>query len=403
MGLFKRSCSICKSDDSEEVYQQPTKSIVGIGDIGYIQRIVICKNCGFVYSSPILPPESMSAFYATHSNYTYPQSKGKVPLLRQNRWKKRYEFLENQLSGFKGKVLDVGCATGDGLSLFKSKGWDVCGIDPSPKTAELAREFYDIKVITGVFDVSLIANEKPFDLIILCQVLEHMVSPNSTISDIFKILSPDGVVYIEVPNLLCPYVSTGYFTFEHVNYFTPVTLTSLMESNGFTLCNMGDFDKTSGDKHFCNSVAATYKKSTQNSRKRINSDYDVAYKTIAKYKEKSDKEIKRLETRLNSIALKEGSGKIAIWGAGIHTSQLLSTTTLSKMNLVCIFDNDPQKHGEKLAGVKVIPFTDISHQEKQVVDAVIISSKASENEIYKQLSYLEKSGIRVYKLYDIES
>ena len=34
------------------------------------------------------------------------------------------------------------------------------------------------------------------------------------------------------------------------------------------------------------------------------------------------------------------------------------------------------------------------------VDSIIISSKASETEIYNQIEYLQEYGIDVYKLYD---
>jgi len=37
---------------------------------------------------------------------------------------------------------------------------------------------------------------------------------------------------------------------------------------------------------------------------------------------------------------------------------------------------------------------------KKIVDGIIISSKASENEIYRQLEPLQNYGVSVYKLYN---
>ena len=51
-----------------------------------------------------------------------------------------------------------------------------------------------------------------------------------------RVLSPLGKILIEVPCLIYPEKwPNGYFTFEHINYFTEESLTSCLSQQGFTL------------------------------------------------------------------------------------------------------------------------------------------------------------------------
>jgi hypothetical protein len=83
----------------------------------------------------------------------------------------------------------------------------------------------------------------------------------------------------------------------------------------------------------------------------------------------------------------------------VHTSQLLSETSLGRFQLGCIFDNDPNKQGEKLNGIKILNFDGNAKKLKQTIDVIIISSEASEEIIYNQIGYLEDQRVEIVKLY----
>ena len=110
-----------------------------------------------------------------------------------------------------------------------------------------------------------------------------------------------------------------------------------------------------------------------------------------------------LQTRIEFILSRRRPGRLGIFGSGDHTKLLLKFTALSRENLACIFDNDISKHGMCINGVKIVPLNDKPEQVKSLVDAIVISSKAHENDIYRQISHLEKHGLKVYKLYDISN
>jgi len=402
MELVKRDCAICSSSNIKQVYEQPTYFILGIGDIHYVHRIAICKECGFVFASPILPSEVISQYYRRLSNYENPQYGGENSPEDKSKFDRTHKFIKSRLpAGFKGKALDIGCGVAFGLSLFQLDGWEVTGLDPSPKCAELSRELYGVRVETGMYNKEALVSEGPYDLIILSHVLEHVSSPDLLTHELREILARNGLLYIEVPNLLRPYVPVGYFTFEHLNYFTPITLTSLMEKNGFSADHLETFDNSADIHPFYPVIASTWKMTTTTPSPRLRNDYVDADRIIEKYREESQQQIERLQARIDLILATVKPGRLGVWGAGIHTSQLLSLTALSRASLACIFDNDTKKHGARINGVEVVPFPGHPEQVNALVDAIVISSKASENEIYKQLSYLKEFGIEVYKLYDV--
>jgi len=87
-------------------------------------------------------------------------------------------------------------------------------------------------------------------------------------------------------------------------------------------------------------------------------------------------------------------------GGGIHTSQLLSETSLGQLRIGCIFDNDPKKHGTKFRETPVINFDGNVEKLKESIDVIIISSEASENIIFEQIRYLQDSNLKIVKLYN---
>lgn len=398
MELMKRRCPACHSEEYLEAFDQPTETIVGIGDIGYHHRINICKVCGFVFAGPLLPEKYIRMFYEKMANYEHPQYDGLRPQTERNQIIRYFELLIDRFPpGFKGRVLDIGCATAFGLSLFKSRGWDVLGLDPSPKCVELSKKLYGVRVIKGFFDPEKLEKEKPFDIIILCHVFEHLVHPGELIKSLLSLLSEKGIVYIEVPNLLKPEAPKCYFCFEHVNFFTPTTLANIAGVNGIAMDAIHTFDNGPDFSPFYPVMAAIGKRSSR--KFSMTNNFDEAASVIKSFKENSEKLVSKLQKNITDIIENTPKGRLAIWGAGIHTSQLFSETPLGKADIACIFDNDPKKHGSRLFGHRIEKFCGKPEEIRKKVDAILISSEASEDIIYEQISFLEKCGIKVHRLY----
>ncbi len=104
-------------------------------------------------------------------------------------------------------------------------------IDPRLKNMELEKG-EGIDLVGSVEAIPCESNF--FDLVITQEVLEHVKSPHLAIQEIFRVLKPNGVAYIQLPFIIgyhpCP---NDYWRFTHEG------IVELVESEGFEVTNVG--------------------------------------------------------------------------------------------------------------------------------------------------------------------
>lgn len=96
------------------------------------------------------------------------------------------------------RILDIGCGNGDFLELAQRGGWQVVGVEPDPKAAEMARG-RGLDVRNGGVEVLDPVREK-FDGITLNHVIEHVHDPLRLLQACFQMLNPGGWIWLETPN-----------------------------------------------------------------------------------------------------------------------------------------------------------------------------------------------------------
>ena len=95
----------------------------------------------------------------------------------------------------KGKLLDIGAGTGDFLVVAKSKGWNVTGIEPSEKAKDIAKT-KGVSFADSLADIE----DRSFDAVTMWHVLEHVPDVEKQILELKRIIKPDGVIVVAVPN-----------------------------------------------------------------------------------------------------------------------------------------------------------------------------------------------------------
>ncbi|MBI3299550.1 MAG: class I SAM-dependent methyltransferase [Elusimicrobia bacterium] len=98
-----------------------------------------------------------------------------------------------------GRLLDVGCGKGEFLSVARTRGWAVAGIEPSQGLCEHARAAYGLDVRLGTLETAG-AEAAAFDAVTLNHVLEHVERPLELLRGARGLLKPDGLLFVEVPN-----------------------------------------------------------------------------------------------------------------------------------------------------------------------------------------------------------
>lgn len=134
------------------------------------------------------------------------------------------------------RVLDVGCGTGALLAQLRELGFrDLLGVEPSPGSVHLGQGL-GLEIRTGSL-AALPADLGSFDCIVLSHVLEHLESPSEALQTVAPLLGPGGVLYVEVPDATrfaeLAKLPFAEFNTEHINYFSPHSLQSLLRRNGF--------------------------------------------------------------------------------------------------------------------------------------------------------------------------
>lgn len=145
-----------------------------------------CQKCGFGFTKGLV---NKSGEY--HRDETYIKEEE----LFKNIFSKRVNIIGRFLKT--GKALEIGCSTGLLLSLLKQKDWDVKGVEISTKAAEIAKK-RGLTIYTAPFE-QLEINEK-FDLVILNHTLEHLNDPYLILEKINKLLTPRGMLFLDLPN-----------------------------------------------------------------------------------------------------------------------------------------------------------------------------------------------------------
>ncbi len=145
------------------------------------------------------------------------------------------------------RILDFGCGAAEFLKQASLFGFATWGVDFSTTRATQALN-QQISIIPSL-DSYREDNTDPVHAISLFQVLEHLDQPRETLTDLADVLAPGGILIIEVPNCGTDAEVLGaprsfeefrnVHPLEHINAFTPDTLTALVESIGLTKINPG--------------------------------------------------------------------------------------------------------------------------------------------------------------------
>ncbi|MBL7070815.1 MAG: class I SAM-dependent methyltransferase [Candidatus Omnitrophica bacterium] len=227
--LQERLCPLCDADDHRCILEKD-----GL-------KIVKCSKCEMIYVNPVLSTAALEKIYK-HEDYSEIMEKlqGESHQYRKSRFgKERVETvkrLRDDRLDFK-KWLDIGCSTGFVLEAAKEEGWDAVGVELNPYAVRFARG-RGIKVIDRDY-LGIRFGESEFSEITIFDVLEHLPNPSDVLRKAFKELTQYGGVYIYVPNwesasrILMGDDAHFIWPSHHLAYFTPFTVTKMLESIGF--------------------------------------------------------------------------------------------------------------------------------------------------------------------------
>lgn len=180
-------CRLCESDRLRLYYSQ------GADEKFNFFR---CDNCGLV-NLDLTGIDSATAQEKYSDDFRDPENPSENPGAASS-----HEFLINRLKPG-GKFLDVGCGNGALLYLMRSSGFEVAGIEISPKLAERVKSNLGVEVLPARFPDEIGFDEK-FDVVALRHVLEHIPDSVKAMRTISSRLRSGGYALFEFPNIADP-------------------------------------------------------------------------------------------------------------------------------------------------------------------------------------------------------
>lgn len=157
-----------------------------------------------------------------------------------------------ELVGGGKRVLDVGCATGYLAAALAERGCSVSGVEGDPEAAEQARPHLEQLIVGDLATLDLDAelDGARFDVVVLGDVLEHLVDPQSLLRRCTQLLAPGGSVVISMPHVghgsvrlallqgRWEYRDRGLLDRTHLRFVTRRSLLDMVHESGLTVVDM---------------------------------------------------------------------------------------------------------------------------------------------------------------------
>lgn len=230
-------CTVCGSGQLKEAYS--CKDYFVSGEKFTIQS---CDKCGFHFTSPRPTEISIGPYYESEDYVSHSKSKTglvnrlfhiarKYTLNYKKRVVKRYSAANS--------ILDYGCGTGEFLNSMNKSGWICQGVEPGAGARQHAISEYGLEVGEEAKLAEIPGGS--LDAITLWHVLEHVYPLENRLDLFYKILKPEGSLFLGLPNINS-WDAKKYKSFwaawdvpRHIHHFNKDTIKQLVEKSGFKL------------------------------------------------------------------------------------------------------------------------------------------------------------------------
>jgi 2-polyprenyl-3-methyl-5-hydroxy-6-metoxy-1,4-benzoquinol methylase len=241
--IFPVACPVCGSKKQKILYEDSLGDDLPPFDYAFspehmrTYRIARCESCSHAFC--ILPRENIWKNYQSVVDSEY-LNRGEAHILTA---KKVIAVMKKYIA--KGKLLDVGCATGDFLTAAQDY-YSVEGLELSKWSSEIAQKRgFNVHTCT----ISELPQYERYDVITLWGVIEHFESPAQEIEKISRIIKPGGYIFLwtgDIDSWLARLLGKHwwYIQGQHIQFFSKKSLNRLFLNYGFKPVNIEKYPFT---------------------------------------------------------------------------------------------------------------------------------------------------------------
>lgn len=382
--MNERKCEICGRTDFARLHGQDFYIDDEVDILSY--SVVACNKCGFVFASNVPSQDQYESYYNENKKYTYDEGviPGDLKKLHQDAFFLIDSYLKNNDSGDHKEtaIIDIGCSTGNLLSVFKDNGYrDLTGLELSQACCEIANGEHGLNVEPT--SLRHYESSDRYDLAMLTGVVEHINDLSENLERVCAILKEKGQLFVIVPDAtnfsLDPKEPFHEFSIEHINYFTHKSLSNLLCKYGFANTVLESVGVELYDSHVLMSLW-TKSEGIENIEKDIN-----GARKVKEYILRSNQKQRAINALINDL-VKSGE-EVIVWGVGSLTSRLLISSDLGRANIVKYVDSDKGHHGKRIKGVDVVSPQILKGKEQTVLVSSSVYGKEIKDILVRDLDY----------------
>jgi 2-polyprenyl-3-methyl-5-hydroxy-6-metoxy-1,4-benzoquinol methylase len=218
---------------------------------GASYRIDRCVACGFAFVNPRPSLAFLTDYYATIGHQLQSRSGATAPTAAAVEERERVEpnstldarrlvgtIKTLRLGQDGGRFFDVGCGYGFFSRQASREGFEVVALELAENERRIAAALTGLDPLAVSFE-EYEGGPASFAAILMSQILEHAQDVNAWIAKAHRLLQPQGILAIALPNFGSatrlvlqenePYITPP----EHLNYFSARNLSALLAKHGF--------------------------------------------------------------------------------------------------------------------------------------------------------------------------
>ena len=181
-------CNLCGETTSRPIF-----SVKGYD-------LVECTGCGLAYIANQPDDAELARIYSGgegyHAALKDPASPQWAAIRRTAA--AHMKFMRKVPGG--GRLVDVGCSTGQFLNMARQAGYAVSGIEFSADSRSFAQDHFSLAVESGSINDTALAPAS-LDLVTMFDVIEHVRDPLADMAAAYRLLKPGGWFVLSTPNI----------------------------------------------------------------------------------------------------------------------------------------------------------------------------------------------------------
>ena len=212
---------------------------------GYPAQASGCRTCGLVFLNPVMSRDAYSNFYRHTYRPLVSAFHGRLIDARTIQAEQRIyardcaSFLAPFMNaGKRESLLDIGGSTGVVASHLSAEfGLKATVLDPAPLEIAEARRL-GLETVTA-FAEDFDAGGRRFDVVTLCQTIDHLLDVSATLAMVRRVLAPGGLLFVDIVDLRAAYLRTWSveeaIKIDHPYYLTDMTTVAYLRRSGFAI------------------------------------------------------------------------------------------------------------------------------------------------------------------------